>query len=241
MQIKIKLQAQPQCRVPICYQYAVQSMLYTLLQENPQYSAFLHDEGHGSYRLFKMFTFGRLTGRGYIRQKEIFFTENIFLEIRSCDIQFIETLLAALPTGKTLKIANAYATVLSAEVAEKTVDFDTLKISVPSGIAVYHTVGNQRSFINCTASEFPRMIQQNFAAKWQAFYGSQPTGNIALTPLKVDVEKDKIVTKIKGNYVTAWRGIYQLCGAKEHLQFLYDTGLGSKNAQGFGMFEILSE
>ena len=53
-------------------------------------------------------------------------------------------------------------------------------------------------------------------------------------------EKDKYVTKYKGFYINAWFGMYVLTGKRQYLDFLYQTGIGSKNAQGFGMFEIIS-
>jgi len=43
-----------------------------------------------------------------------------------------------------------------------------------------------------------------------------------------------IVSSIK-----AWLGTYQIHGKPELISLAYDTGLGSKNSQGFGMFEIL--
>ena len=49
----------------------------------------------------------------------------------------------------------------------------------------------------------------------------------------------KLVTRYKGILITAWYGTYQLTGERKYLDFLYQTGLGAKNAQGFGMFEIL--
>lgn len=39
--------------------------------------------------------------------------------------------------------------------------------------------------------------------------------------------------------IRAWLGTYQIHGKPELISLAYDTGLGSKNSQGFGMFEIL--
>ena len=50
--------------------------------------------------------------------------------------------------------------------------------------------------------------------------------------------KDKYFTKYKNFFIEAWYGLYLLEGNADYLSFLYDAGLGSKNAQGFGMFEI---
>ena len=36
-----------------------------------------------------------------------------------------------------------------------------------------------------------------------------------------------------------WKGIYELSGKSEYLNFLYDVGIGAKNSQGFGMFDVM--
>jgi len=36
-------------------------------------------------------------------------------------------------------------------------------------------------------------------------------------------------------------GIYKLKGGPELIHLVYDAGLGAKNPQGFGMFEIVKE
>ena len=59
-----------------------------------------------------------------------------------------------------------------------------------------------------------------------------------LLPVKVQ-DRDKCVTKYKGFYITGWCGEYVLKGERKYLDFLYQTGIGSKNAQGFGMFDIV--
>ena len=52
------------------------------------------------------------------------------------------------------------------------------------------------------------------------------------------LEKDKYLTKYKGFFINGWKGIYQLSGERKYLDFLYQTGLGAKNSQGFGMFDV---
>ena len=135
------MHAQQPCCVPLSYQYAVQSMLYALLQENPQYSAFLHDSGHGTHRQFKLFTFGRLTGRGFMQQMQLHFTETVFLEVRSCDATVIGTLLTALLPGKRVQIADAQFMVLSAALTDEKIQDTVLKLSVPTGIGSKNAQG----------------------------------------------------------------------------------------------------
>ncbi|MBC7189418.1 hypothetical protein H5U35_04285, partial [Candidatus Aerophobetes bacterium] len=42
-------------------------------------------------------------------------------------------------------------------------------------------------------------------------------------------------TLIKG-----WMGTYRLEGNPELIKFSYDAGLGAKNSQGFGMYEVVN-
>ena len=39
--------------------------------------------------------------------------------------------------------------------------------------------------------------------------------------------------------ISGWYGEYYLVGKRKYLDFLYQTGLGSKNSQGFGMFDVI--
>ena len=61
---------------------------------------------------------------------------------------------------------------------------------------------------------------------------------IKIQPIQISA-KDKFVTKYKQSYITGWYGIYKLIGERKYLDFLYQVGLGGKNSQGFGMFELL--
>jgi len=44
----------------------------------------------------------------------------------------------------------------------------------------------------------------------------------------------------KNFLIKGWMGTFRLQGLKKALKLAYDAGLGSKNSQGFGMFEVIS-
>ncbi|MBX6764787.1 MAG: CRISPR-associated endoribonuclease Cas6, partial [Rubrobacteraceae bacterium] len=50
---------------------------------------------------------------------------------------------------------------------------------------------------------------------------------------------DQKVLRFKGTVVKGWMGLYELRMPRPYLQLAYDTGLGSKNSAGFGMFEVI--
>ena len=93
-------------------------------------------------------------------------------------------------------------------------------------------------YYNPDESEFYEAVAQNFYRKYQACYGVRPHTLISL--MKVDDgSMKKFVTNYQGNYIIGWFSRFRLCGERKYLDFLYQAGLGEKNAQGFGMFEIL--
>ena len=87
-----------------------------------------------------------------------------------------------------------------------------------------------------TQREFYSLVDANFQNKYKAHFGHESLTNITLLPMG---NFKKIVTSYKGTWITAYHGNFELHGSSQSLQFLYDTGLGMKNPQGFGMFDIL--
>jgi len=45
----------------------------------------------------------------------------------------------------------------------------------------------------------------------------------------------------KGFIIKGWMGKFRLRGNPELIKFSYEAGLGAKNSQGFGMWEILKK
>ena len=62
--------------------------------------------------------------------------------------------------------------------------------------------------------------------------------SVTLRPMGTRLPR-KRVTQFKGIYLTGWEGDFLLDGDPETLCLLYQTGLGDRNSQGFGMFRML--
>jgi CRISPR-associated protein Cas6 len=60
---------------------------------------------------------------------------------------------------------------------------------------------------------------------------------IKLNPINI---KEMVVKHYKG-YLRGFKGIFELEGSPEILQFVYDYGLGIRTGQGFGLLEIVKE
>ena len=82
---------------------------------------------------------------------------------------------------------------------------------------------------------FPALLNENFRRKYCAAFGREPDTDIQIGRV---ARPRKYVTQYRREiYITAWYGEFSLRGAPEALDFLYQTGLGSRNSQGFGMFD----
>lgn len=90
-------------------------------------------------------------------------------------------------------------------------------------------------YYSSSSSKFYEIINNNFCSKYKSFYGEFSKYEINLISKGTS---RKIVTKYKNIWITAYHGSFCLSGNIEYLNFLYDTGLGGKNPQGFGMFNL---
>ena len=242
MQLMIEMKFDDELILPIGHHHILQSMIYHNLKTYPEYSRYLHDSGYSEQnRHFKMFTFGPLRGRYQIRNKEICFTDTISLEIRSPEPMMIRILEESVRENGVTFGSNRSIWIRT-KLDDKTVEQDKIHIRMQSPVTARSTdpVSKRTTFYNPEDPEFCVKINENFARKYKALYGMEPTGNISIEPVRV-TGRDRYVTKYQGFFIFGWLGEYVLSGERKYLDFLYQTGLGEKNAQGFGMYKILEE
>lgn len=230
-------------KLPMAYQTIVQGFVYHLLSTVPEYSAFLHDNGYTGSRQkhFKMFCFSRLQGKNRKYNKQIEFPYAVSLCLRTADPICSEILQHALVLHNEYQLCGQPIILKRIEQSELEIEEDChqLKIQMISPMTVYTSTSDGKTHpYNPLDDKFPVLINENFQHKWESAVGSPAPGNIEIYALSV-ASRDKLVTKIKNIYVTAWGGTYLLKGSPDALKFLYHTGLGSKNSMGFGMFDIV--
>ena len=226
--------------LPINYHHVLQSIIFQGLRENKEYGDFLHNRGYSNQsRSFKMFTFGPIQGKYRIREKQIIFTGEICWEVRSVDAMLLRLLQESIRQDGIV-YGKQHFTDIEAILQEFEIEEEEICIRMLSPICVYATdaESGKTTYFHPAEEEFVRRINENFQRKYVGYTGVEPDSKIQMELLQL-CEKDKYVTNYKGFYITAWKGRYTLRGKRKYLNFLYQTGLGSKNAQGFGMFEVL--
>lgn len=244
MRLVLELHSENGLTVPIHYNYIIQGFIYNSI--SPKLADILHNKGFTvGKRKFKLFTFSRILGRYNLdnRKGRITFNSPFKLIISSAMGEFIEEIGEELLLSETVRIGSQNVSLNSVEVSGDTIDRDSIKIKMLSPMTMYSTLrdmeGNKKTYYYSPfESDFSDKISDNARKKYKAYYDKEPEGEIRIEPLKVNTSNQKIIM-YKGTVIKGWMGIYQLSGDRELMNLVYDTGLGGKNSQGFGCFEIV--
>ncbi len=237
-------------KLPLHYNYALQGFIYRHI--SAYLASFLHNKGYRyQKRVFRLFTFSRIVGRYRIEgDKEIIcFTGPISLHIASPLDDFLQEFAETLARAPEVNIENNPLVVSSIEVHFSPAIGYSAVIRMLSPLTVYSTLvsaeGKKKTYyFSPFEKEFSELTRKNIVKKYISFYKRKPVSkDLKITPLKVDKKSEKIIkySPDKGAYtlIKGWMGIYRLEGNPELIRFSYDTGLGAKNSQGFGMYEVI--
>ena len=237
MQLVLNLTGQS-IRLPVAYRRILQGLLYHGAES--EYSAFLHDSGYqAAKRRYKLFTFGPLSGSYELHGHEIVFRDTVRWEVRSVDARLIQLLLRAFQPGADLRLGENRVTVRDCVLEDRRIFEPQCTVRTLAPITVYLTTPEGRT--EPFSPEDPRFAQAvavNACRKWQSWTGDSTPPAFSFR-VRQDTPYRKEVTTYQGTYITGWSGLFTLEGPPAMLDLLYNTGLGAKNAQGFGMFEII--
>lgn len=228
--------------LPIQYNHIVQGMIYNLLKED--LATFLHEEGFkNEKRVFKMFAFSRIIGNYHLDRKrgEIIFKGPVKLTISSPFDKFSNSIGNNLLSREKVRLGNNHLEVKQVTVEKETVDKEEINICTLSPISTYSTLFRKDGkkftyYYNPSEEDFSETISNNLKNKYKAFYSEEvPKGEISIKP----IGKTKMsIVKYKGFIIKGYTGRFNMKGPIPLLQIGIDTGLGSKNSQGFGCVRI---
>ena len=245
MRIAVEFQSESGIRIPVKYNYYFQSLLYSLAPKSN-----VHDRGFGE-RNYKLLTFSRPIGKcKYLKESGVLLFENgVKWVVSSVDDTFLEEVATNLIKANPVALARQRLSVRSIEVMKippPEVFKRTLTVKMLSPMTVYSTLhdaaGNKKTYFYTPFEDaFSEKLRENLERKFKALYESPPTdGTFEIQPVNPRKEWEKI-TIYKKTVIKGWMGIYRIQGNPELLRLAYDSGLGSRNSQGFGCFEITHE
>lgn len=232
---------------PIDYNQILQGFIYHNLSK--QNANFIHNTGFKSgSRTFRLFAFSRLFGKYRFdkKEKKLIFYDNISFIFSTPVNYIIEDLASNLMKSIDVRLGSNDCT-LSSITVEKPPKFDKENIiKLISPIVVYSTLqkrdGSKKVYYyNPRETEFSMLISENLRKKYFAFTGKNPNKmQITIKPFRVSKTNLEII-KFRDFIMKGWMGLYRISGSKTLMKLAYDTGLGSKNSQGFGVFELIKD
>lgn len=224
--------------LPLACQQQIHGMIYRLLSAHPVFSEALHNAPETA-RAFKGFTFSKLNGVYQIKGKWFEFNGPVSLEIRSCQEAVIRILQESLQKGEPPRLGSNILQLTDVEVTDRHIADSLIRVRMNTPIAVYRTDEDRHTVFYSPADEaFCPAVVRNAERKYTYLTGHTPAQPLTVQPLFTDLPK-KLCTVFKGTYITGWFGDYLLSSTPDMLDFLYQTGLGSKNSEGFGLFNLL--
>ncbi|NLW40582.1 MAG: CRISPR-associated endoribonuclease Cas6 [Tissierellia bacterium] len=218
-------------------------MIYSILDD--ELAHFLHEKGFQTEkRTFKMFTFSRLKGRYILNKNDglIIFDGPIKLTISSHYEEFTDSIGNGFLKRQRVRLGNNNLEVKELAVEKEIVNSEEIKVYTLSPIVVYSTLFREDGrkftyYFNPKENDFSQIISNNLKNKYRAFYLKEPP--------KEEVEIKPIghtklsVVNYKGFIIKGYSGKFLLKGNPLLLQLGVNTGLGSKNSQGFGCVKLL--
>ena len=120
---------------------------------------------------------------------------------------------------------------------------ESMLIKTLSPITVYSTITNEIGrkktyYYSPNEPEFSALISDNARKKYMLVYDKFPNSPLHITPIFFNERKNRAVIYFKGIRIEGWSGVFKITGPKDLIKITYDSGLGSKNPQGFGMWKI---
>ena len=231
--LQISFETHRKLRLPAAYQHLVQSLLYACWEKE---LPVLHEAtGADGQRQRKLFCFSRLEGTYCMDGAQIVFTSPVCLEVRSAADELMDVLAQEMRQTPDRRLGDNSIRVCG--LAGKTRWFfpDNALIQTRSPVTVYETLpGGKTRYFSPEDAEWAARLRRNLAAKAEAL---GMVGPRAFSVEPVGVVK-KQVSRFKGTYITGYSGRFRLRTDPETMAIAYHCGLGSRNSQGFGLFDL---
>lgn len=233
--------------LPVHYNYHIHGLIYRTFSN--ELASRLHNEGFlVGKRPFKLFTFSRILEKGKLVKKgkdaKLIFGRKISFYFSSIVENIVADLGEMSFRKREFSLCGQKIYLSQLEVITPPRLESKLLIKALSPLTVYSTFekdGNEKviHYYKPYEDGFQKRIEENAKKKYKAVYKREPDGlSLSIKPYKFSVEKNHSVVFFKDTPIEGWTGIYELSGSPELIAVTYNAGLGNKNPEGFGMWEV---
>ncbi|MEA4936717.1 MAG: CRISPR-associated endoribonuclease Cas6 [Paludibacter sp.] len=234
--------------LPINYQYELSSFVYTAInRSNARYSTWLHQNGFAvDNKYFRLFTFSnllipkyRITGDRLIIESSSTDWEIAFLPEQSTE-EFIKGIFSEQVFTIGDRQSKVQFRVAGIELMSEPAFGDAAVFSTLSPVCITrHEPDSGRVIYESPDSQYARnALLMNLKNKYAAFHGHEFTGDDTFEFTLLSSPASKLVSIKTGtpqqSKVRGYTFRFKLKADRKLLQVMYHSGLGEKNAMGFG-------
>jgi CRISPR-associated endoribonuclease Cas6 len=245
MRILITLVAERPIRLPVAHNHIVQGLIYGQLEAN--LARWLHGEAYRyAKRTYRMFTFSRLSGAYTLQPKtrQIVFTPPVRLQLASHNAEVLASFAEHLLKAPELQLGNNRLSAQQVDILPAPELSCPARLVTLSPITIYSTVtkadgGKLTHYYSPHDKDWQPLVLKNLERKAKALGLRAPLEGASITPLRSNT-RDKKVIYYRNYVIEAYTGLFEARLPEAYLKLAYDTGIGSKNAQGFGMVAAAS-
>ena len=240
MRLTVTVETSGEASIPLNYNYLLSSLIYDNL---PERAAFLHENGFPyEKRKFKLFTFSRLKGKYSLKDRNMIFNGKLDFVFSTVINDTASDFAKSIIGKESVRLGSAELKTVSVYVHEEPEFSDHMFIRTLSPITIYSTLltpdGKKKTYYYSPyEKEFSALIDKNLRKKYLAIKKNENGGSpLHISPMG---RQREVIIDFKGTIVKGWMGTYELEGNAELAKLAYDAGIGGKNSEGFGCFEVI--
>lgn len=234
--------------LPFGYNSIIQGFIYNILPDD--ISTWVHDKGFtNEKRKFKLFCFSWILERPIIDKENstFYFKDEVVSFYLSSPVdKLLRDMAQTIISRQKVRIGRNNVEVEGIKVLKQPKFEDSVTVNALTPIEVHSTLTKENGkpytyYYAPHEEEFRRLVQENAHKKWKAYNKTEPPVSLVVEPLFEDSRKffnaQYFGTGNNKVFVKGYKGQYRLSGSPEMLEFIYDSGLGGKNSQGFGFIK----
>lgn len=224
--------------LPINYNHTLHGVVTKWLGDT-NYRNFIHNQGYNyEKRSFKLYTFSDLLGKYQnLGDGRIKYINNAGLYIASYDEDFLKFLIKNVIFEEKFTILNSKIFIEKIETINTRIEENHVFIKTLSPVTIYSTFttvdGKKKThYYHPNDNEFSELIRKNLVKKYFSYHNTYPKNSSI--QIKLVSKPELKIKRYKGFIIKGWIGLFKLEGPQELIKVALDTGIGSKNSQGFG-------
>lgn len=232
----ITMRTQGSILLPLAYNELIQGILYSCWRDD---MGFVHDAELADTHPFRPFVFSRLEGRSTANGKArtIQFNGLVSFEVRSMAEELVGACAEQLYQRQTIRLGAYDLDLVNLETRDRLLFPQRSRIRLRTPVVAHSKrEGGGTDYFSPTDADWLAIVQQNALRKAEGL-GISADGGLQVLAYTETLRKQ--VTRFKGTYVTGYLGDLLVSGDSSLIATLWCCGLGTKNSQGFGMFDIL--